>query len=61
MEIVLTEGEYRTDIMELIAAASWREAVTYRETWPHEYVVINSLGGHPNPAISGRLKTGHFR
>lgn len=28
------------DIMTLIANAPWREAVTYRETWPHEYVVI---------------------
>ena len=46
MEIVLTEGEYRMDIMELIAAAPWREAVTYRETWPHEYVVINRDGQH---------------
>lgn len=27
-------------IMDLIARAPWREAVTYRETWPHEYVVI---------------------
>ena len=26
-------------IMELIARAPWREAVTYRETWPHEYVL----------------------
>ena len=24
---------------ELLAAAPWREAVTYRETWPHEYVL----------------------
>ena len=32
------------NIMELIAAAPWREAVTYRETWPHEYVVINRDG-----------------
>ena len=29
------------DIMALIAKASWREAVTYRETWPHEYVLMN--------------------
>ena len=29
-----------SDIMTLIAQAPWREAVTYRETWPHEYVVI---------------------
>ena len=28
------------NIMELIERAPWREAVTYRETWPHEYVVI---------------------
>ncbi len=28
------------DIMHLIAQAPWREAVTYRDTWPHEYVVI---------------------
>ena len=33
------ESEER-DIMGLIACAPWREAVTYRETWPHEYVVI---------------------
>ena len=32
------------DIMELIARAPWREAVTYRETWPHEYVVIQKDG-----------------
>lgn len=28
------------DIMALIARAPWREAVTYRDTWPHEYVVV---------------------
>ena len=28
------------DIMALIGRAPWREAVTYRDTWPHEYVVI---------------------
>lgn len=27
------------DLTELIANAPWREAVTYRDTWPHEYVV----------------------
>ena len=26
--------------MDLIAHAPWREAVTYRETWPHEYVIV---------------------
>ena len=30
--------------MELIARAPWREAVTYRETWPHEYVVVKRDG-----------------
>ena len=25
----------------LIAAAPWREAVTYRDTWPHEYVLLH--------------------
>lgn len=32
------------DIVSLIASAPWREAVTYRETWPHEYVVIKKDG-----------------
>ena len=32
------------DIMALIARAPWREAVTYRDTWPHEYVVIKKDG-----------------
>ena len=27
-------------LTELIAAAPWREAITYRNTWPHEYVLI---------------------
>ena len=26
--------------MELIRRATWREAVTYRDTWPHEYVMV---------------------
>ena len=28
------------ELVELIDQAPWREAVTYRDTWPHEYVVI---------------------
>ncbi|MYE46811.1 MAG: hypothetical protein F4X25_08720 [Chloroflexi bacterium] len=32
------------DIMSLIASAPWREAVTYRKTWPHEYVVVGRDG-----------------
>ena len=27
-------------LTDLIAAAPWREAVTYRDTWPHEYVLL---------------------
>ena len=26
-------------IVDLIGDAPWREAVTYRDTWPHEYVL----------------------
>ena len=36
--------QQRPRIMELIASARWREAVTYRETWPHEYVVVKKDG-----------------
>ncbi|MCY4665075.1 MAG: hypothetical protein OXC00_10445 [Acidimicrobiaceae bacterium] len=32
------------DIVGLIARASWREAVTYRDSWPHEYVVVKKDG-----------------
>ena len=34
----------RPHIMELIDNAPWREAVTYRKTWPHEYVVVKKDG-----------------
>ena len=27
-------------LTQLIARAPWREAVTYRDTWPHEYVMV---------------------
>ena len=30
----------RPTLMGLIENAPWREAVTYRETWPHEYVLL---------------------
>ena len=33
-----------SEIMALIAKAPCREAVTYRDTWPHEYVVIQKDG-----------------
>ena len=29
------------ELTELIARAPWREAVTYRLTWPHEYVLTD--------------------
>ena len=27
-------------LTDLISAAPWREAITYRDTWPHEYVLL---------------------
>ncbi len=33
-----------TTLVELIERAPWREAVTYRETWPHEYVLSERDG-----------------
>ena len=38
------ETQQAPHIMELIASAPWREAVTYRETWPHQYVVVKRDG-----------------
>lgn len=35
------------NLTELIAAAPWREAVTYRQTWPHEYVLTEKDGQQP--------------
>ncbi|MYC06896.1 MAG: hypothetical protein F4X57_06970 [Chloroflexi bacterium] len=32
------------ELTELIKRAPWREASTYRDTWPHEYVVIKKDG-----------------
>ena len=31
-------------LTELIARAPWREAVTYRDSWPHEYVLSGKDG-----------------
>ena len=31
-------------LTDLIAHAPWREAVTYRDTWPHEYVLTERDG-----------------
>lgn len=39
-----SETRRRPHITALIANAPWREAVTYRDTWPHEYVVVNRDG-----------------
>ena len=39
----LWEHEVR-DVVALIAHAPWREAVTYRDSWPHEYVVVKKDG-----------------
>ena len=37
-------GSKVADIVVLIAQAPWREAVTFRHSWPHEYVVIRKDG-----------------
>ncbi|MCE2500809.1 MAG: hypothetical protein J4G13_08110 [Dehalococcoidia bacterium] len=37
------DKEY-TKLTDLITQAPWREAVTYRETWPHEYVLLQKDG-----------------
>ncbi len=47
------------DIMTLIARARWREAVTYRDTWPHEYVVVKQDGQQALlAAFCGRIARG---
>lgn len=33
-----------SELVKLIDNAPWREAVTFRDTWPHEYVVIKKDG-----------------
>ena len=33
-----------SDIMTLIGRATWREAVTFKDTWPHEYVLSETDG-----------------
>ena len=38
------EPQMELDLTGLIARAPWREAVTYRETWPHEYVLSERDG-----------------
>ena len=46
-------------LSELIARARWREAVTYRETWPHEYVLTEKDSQRELlDAICARFRTG---
>ena len=46
-------------LTELIERAPWREAVTYRETWPHEYVMSEEDGQTELlEAIRERFRTG---
>ena len=46
-------------LTELIARACWREAVTYRDTWPHEYVLSEKDGQQELlNAIYGRFQDG---
>ena len=46
-------------LKELIDSAPWREAVTYRETWPHEYVLSETDGqGELLKAICERFRAG---
>ena len=46
-------------LTELIAHAPWREAVTYRETWPHEYVLSKRDGQQELlAAICDRFRSG---
>ncbi len=32
------------NLTQLIAQSPWREAVTYRDTWPHQYVLLQKDG-----------------
>ena len=46
-------------LKELIERAPWREAVTYRDTWPHEYVVTEKDDQRELlAAICGRFRDG---
>ncbi len=47
------------DIMTLIGKAPWREAVTYRHSWPHEYVLSEKDGQHALlEAVRQRFRAG---
>lgn len=49
----------KPDIMELIARAPWHEAVTWRDSWPHEYVMVRR-GEHEEllAAVCERMERG---
>ena len=47
------------EIIRLIARAPWREAVTYRKTWPHEYVLSRKDGQRALfEAVCARFRAG---
>ena len=51
--------EMSTNLTQRIARAPWREAVTYRETWPHEYVLTEKDGQQELlEAICDRFRAG---
>ena len=46
-------------LTEFTACAPWREAVTYRDTWPHEYVLSEKDGQRElQNAIYARFQDG---
>lgn len=46
-------------ITHLIGRAPWREAVTYRDTWPHEYVLSGKDGQRELfEVVCARLRAG---
>lgn len=46
-------------LTDLIAAAAWREAKTYRDTWPHEYVLLQKDGERElMQAVCQRMRDG---
>ena len=48
-----------TQLSTLIAQAPWREAKTYRDTWPHEYVLLLKDGQTKLVAeVISRFKSG---
>ena len=52
-------GPETLKIAELIARAPWREAVTYRASWPHEYVLSGKDGQRELvDAVCARFRAG---